>query len=109
MEWFRHDMNAHDDIKIKKLLKALGYAGLGAYWYLMELMYCNGGRIAFIDAVDELSLFAEDPEQTPAEYLKEFQDLQQQGRRGDHAQREEQAEQVRSRQEGNGLKMGKKG
>ncbi|MBQ1358498.1 MAG: DUF4373 domain-containing protein [Oscillospiraceae bacterium] len=75
MEWFRHDMNAHDDIKIKKLLKALGYAGLGAYWYLMELMYCNGGRIAFVDAIDELSLFADDPETTPAEYLKEFTDL----------------------------------
>ena len=45
-EWFRHDYNAHDDIKQKRILKAVGLAGIGLYWYLVEIIYQNGGQMA---------------------------------------------------------------
>lgn len=56
MEWFRHDINAHDDIKIKKIIKKYGFAAVGMYWYLIELIYCAGGRLERSEAVDEISL-----------------------------------------------------
>lgn len=56
MDWFRHDLNAHDDIKIKKLLKRHGFCALGIYWFLIELICCAGGRLNYDEAVDEVSL-----------------------------------------------------
>ena len=56
MDWFRHDLNAHDDIKIKKLLKRCGFSALGIYWFLVELICCAGGRLSLREAVDEISL-----------------------------------------------------
>ena len=48
-DWFRHDYNAHDDIKQKRLLKTIGLAGLGLYWYLVELIYQHGGQMSDAD------------------------------------------------------------
>lgn len=45
-DWFRHDSNAHDDIKQKRLLRSVGLSGLGLYWYLVELIYQNGGKMS---------------------------------------------------------------
>lgn len=56
MEWFRHDINAHDDIKLKKLIKKYGFAAVGMYWFLIELIYCAGGRLDRSEAIDEVSL-----------------------------------------------------
>lgn len=56
MDWFRHDLNAHDDIKIKKLLKRCGFSALGIYWFLVELICCAGGRLSLREAIDEISL-----------------------------------------------------
>lgn len=56
MEWFRHDVNAHDDIKIKKLLKKHGFSALGVYWFIVEILFTNDGRLEYADAVDEVCL-----------------------------------------------------
>ena len=56
MDWFRHDLNAHDDIKIKKVLKRYGFCALGIYWFLIELICCEGGRLNLNVAIDEVSL-----------------------------------------------------
>lgn len=71
-EWFRHDYNAHEDIKQKRLLKRHGVSALGFYWYLVELLYQNGGMmsdkdvrleaelldsLAFLDSFIEFELF----------------------------------------------------
>ena len=45
-DWFRHDYNAHEDIKQKRLLKAKGLAALGLYWYLVECLYQNNGQMS---------------------------------------------------------------
>ena len=56
MDWFRHDINAHDDIKIKKLLKKHGFSALGVYWFLVELLICENGRLDYSEAIDEVTL-----------------------------------------------------
>ena len=43
VEWFRHDLNAHDDLKIRKLLRNYGECAYGAYWLIVELLYQQGG------------------------------------------------------------------
>ena len=56
MKWFSHDLNAHDDLKIKKLLKKYGFSALGVYWFLVELLCIKGGRLEYNEAVDEIAL-----------------------------------------------------
>lgn len=67
-EWFRHDYNAHEDIKQKRLLKRHGVSALGFYWYLVELLYQNGGMMSdkdvrleaeLLDSLDYLDSFIE--------------------------------------------------
>lgn len=36
--YFRHDANAHGDLKIKSLRKKYGWEGYGWWWYLIELL-----------------------------------------------------------------------
>ncbi len=36
--YFKHDSNAHDDIKIKAIIKKYGLEGYGRYWYLVEIL-----------------------------------------------------------------------
>jgi len=56
MKFFKHDISAHDDLKIKKLIRMHGAAGYGAYWYLVERIYANEGLISGQDVRDELYL-----------------------------------------------------
>lgn len=67
-EWFRHDYNAHEDIKQKRLIKRHGLSALGMYWYLVELLYQNNGRMddkdvrleaELMDGLDYLDSFIE--------------------------------------------------
>ena len=53
MEWFKHDVDAHDDIKIRKLIRMHGMQAYGFYWYIVELLYGNGGEIQKDTVVDE--------------------------------------------------------
>ena len=36
--FFTHDVDAHEDVKIKKLIKTFGYEGYGIFWHLIEVM-----------------------------------------------------------------------
>lgn len=42
--YFSHDFNAHDDPKIKRMMRKHGAAGYGAYWYIVELLAAETGR-----------------------------------------------------------------
>jgi len=41
--YFAHDYNAHDDNKLKKIIRKHGAEGFGIYWYLIELLYQETG------------------------------------------------------------------
>lgn len=38
MQYFRHDADAHTDVKLRKLMMAHGIEGYGLYWYILELI-----------------------------------------------------------------------
>jgi hypothetical protein len=75
MDWFRHDLNAHDDIKIKKLLKKHGFSALGIYWFLIELICCAGGRLNLNEAIDEVSLIDGLSEKDAEELITNLADM----------------------------------
>ncbi len=54
MDWFRHDINAHLDLKIRKLIRQCGYEAYGIYWFIVELVYGAGGEMNLKDLTDEL-------------------------------------------------------
>lgn len=43
--YFSHDFNARNDIKLKKVNMELGLTGLGLYWCIIECLYENGGYL----------------------------------------------------------------
>ena len=45
IEYFSHDYNARNDIKLKKLFMKEGLQGIGLYWCLVEMLYEKGGRV----------------------------------------------------------------
>lgn len=59
-EWFRHDTDAHNDIKLKKLARDYGLEGIGAYWIVVEILYANGGSLPERDVRDELEFIDKD-------------------------------------------------
>lgn len=44
-EYFTHDYNARNDIKLKKLFIKEGLTGIGLYWCLVETLYERGGYL----------------------------------------------------------------
>jgi hypothetical protein len=44
-EYFSHDYNARNDAKMVKLQMSLGVTGWGIYWAIVEMLYCEGGKI----------------------------------------------------------------
>ena len=57
MDWFRHDTDARNDIKIKKLARDVGLAGIGAFWVVAEVLFEHGGICPVQDVLDELDFF----------------------------------------------------
>lgn len=43
--YFSHDFNARNDIKLKKLNMELGMNGIGLYWCIVECLYENNGYL----------------------------------------------------------------
>ena len=41
MKWFKHDSNASQDVKLKKVFNKYKLEGLGLYWYCLELISQN--------------------------------------------------------------------
>ena len=58
VEWFRHDTDARNDIKMRKLARDIGLAGIGAFWVAVEVLYDNGGTASESDLRDELDFIA---------------------------------------------------
>ena len=56
--WFRHDYNAHDDLKIRKLLRNYGECAYGAYWLIVELLYQEGGSASADKISDTFELMS---------------------------------------------------
>lgn len=57
MEYFSHDVSAHDDIKCQRLLLVLGIEGYGRWWLLCEYMASmSGQRIPYSGDIDRLIL-----------------------------------------------------
>ena len=52
--YFSHDFNARNDIKLKKVNMELGMNGIGLYWCIIECLYENNG---YFD-LDQLDLLA---------------------------------------------------
>ena len=38
MKWYKHDSNAHNDAKLKRVKHKFGITGYGIYWYCIELI-----------------------------------------------------------------------
>lgn len=57
MDWFRHDIYAHDDIKLRKVQRKFGFYGTGVYWYLVEKIYQNDGCMSRDEMYDELGMY----------------------------------------------------
>ena len=43
--YFSHDYNARDDIKLQKLQMVMKHEGKGIYWDLVEMLYEQGGKL----------------------------------------------------------------
>lgn len=52
--YFSHDFNARNDIKLKKVIMQLGLEGIGLYWCIIECLYENNGYLT-LDDIDLLS------------------------------------------------------
>ena len=42
MRWFSHDSDAHDDIKLRRVLRKYGPEGYGLFWLLIEILAKEG-------------------------------------------------------------------
>jgi len=52
-EYFPHDYNARNDLKMVELHQKYGMEGIGIYWCIVEMLYEEGGRIklSMIDCI----------------------------------------------------------
>lgn len=53
--YFSHDFNARNDIKLKKVNMQLGMAGIGLYWCIIEYLYENDGYLTLDEDIKLLS------------------------------------------------------
>lgn len=53
--YFSHDFNARNDIKLKKVNMQLGLQGIGLYWCIIECLYENNGYLTLDDDIDLLA------------------------------------------------------
>jgi len=50
--WFPHDYNARNDVKIKNLIRKLGFEGYGIFWSIVEELYNNNNAMPnYYDAI----------------------------------------------------------
>ncbi len=53
--YFSHDFNARNDIKLKKVNMQMGLQGIGLYWCIIECLYENEGYLTFDDDIELLA------------------------------------------------------
>jgi len=49
-KWFKHSVTATLELPVNKIVKHLGYHGLGVFWTLVERLSLFGGRMPYADA-----------------------------------------------------------
>lgn len=49
MKWFKHEAEAHTNMKLQALIEKLGIAGYGYYWACVELIASQGGDAFIIE------------------------------------------------------------
>lgn len=49
MNYFPHDFNARNDVRIVRLRMELGNKGVGVYWSIVEMLYEAGGKMKIAD------------------------------------------------------------
>lgn len=59
MDWFRHDTDARNDIKLRKLSRDVGLAGIGAFWIVAEVLFEHGGVSPRQEVLDELEFYGD--------------------------------------------------
>ncbi len=42
MKWFMHDSDAHDDLKLRKVIRKYGMEGYGVFWMILEHLAAEG-------------------------------------------------------------------
>jgi hypothetical protein len=47
--YLKHDINARNDLKVRRLRRKYNSEGYGVYWMLIEILVSNNGKIEFID------------------------------------------------------------
>lgn len=55
IDFFRHDVNAQQDLKIRRVIRDYGYEGYGVYWHIVEILYMNGGKASYEDLRAEVT------------------------------------------------------
>lgn len=45
MKWFMHDSDAHDDLKLRKVIRKFGMEGYGVFWMIVELLAVEENQI----------------------------------------------------------------
>lgn len=55
LEFFRHDVNAQQDLKIRRIIRDHGYEGYGVYWHIVEILYMSNGSAPYADIKAEVS------------------------------------------------------
>lgn len=53
--YFSHDFNARNDLKLKKVNMQLGLQGIGLYWCIVECLYENEGYLSLDDDIELLA------------------------------------------------------
>ena len=53
--YFPHDFNARNDIKLKKVNMQLGLNGIGLYWCIIECLYENNGYLTLEEDINLLA------------------------------------------------------
>ena len=55
IDFFRHDINAQQDLKIRRIIRDHGYEGYGVYWHVVEILYMCNGSTPYEDLKAEIS------------------------------------------------------
>jgi len=85
--YFKHDSNARNDIKIKRLIKVYGLEGYGKYWILVEILReqdgyrlsLNSTKYPYAEVADELRCTEKEAKHFINDCIKEFHLLETDG------------------------------
>ena len=72
MKWFKHESDAHLNIKLQRVIESLGLAGYGYYWACVELVASQGNDDFSITKEKNWQFFLQKMLNIPLETQKEY-------------------------------------